>query len=160
MFRAGNAGGLAYTRGVIKPPSGPSGAGVSGPYPGERLGLPREGPRSVARFGRRLAAISIDWALAYGVSFVFARSAEGTADATVTLLVFAALQILFVCLLSGSIGHLILGIRVVTTSGAWVGVLRPVVRTLLLCIVIPAFIWDADQRGLHDRLAGTLLVRR
>jgi hypothetical protein len=25
--------------------------------------------------------------------------------------------------------------------------------------VIPAAIWDADQRGLHDKAAGTVLVR-
>jgi hypothetical protein len=33
------------------------------------------------------------------------------------------------------------------------------VRTLLVCLFVPAVIWDADQRGLHDRVAGTLLVR-
>jgi hypothetical protein len=31
--------------------------------------------------------------------------------------------------------------------------------TALLCIVIPAVIWDADHRGLHDKIAGTVLVR-
>ena len=29
----------------------------------------------------------------------------------------------------------------------------------LLCLLIPAVIWDADQRGLHDRYAGTLVAR-
>jgi uncharacterized RDD family membrane protein YckC len=33
------------------------------------------------------------------------------------------------------------------------------VRTALLIVVIPAVIWDADQRGLHDKVAGTVLVR-
>jgi hypothetical protein len=32
-------------------------------YPGERLGLPQEGPRSVARMGRRVAALFADWLL-------------------------------------------------------------------------------------------------
>ena len=32
-------------------------------------------------------------------------------------------------------------------------------RTALLIVVIPAVIWDADQRGLHDKAAGTVLVR-
>ena len=36
---------------------------------------------------------------------------------------------------------------------------RPLVRTVLLCLAIPALIWDRDQRGLHDRGAGTVLVR-
>jgi hypothetical protein len=30
-------------------------------WPGERLGLPAEGPRSIARLGRRVAALFIDW---------------------------------------------------------------------------------------------------
>lgn len=145
---------------MAQPPSNPGSSGVVGPFPGERLGLPREGPRSVGRFGRRLGAITIDWAIAYGVSFAFARTDEGTADATVTLVVFAVLQIVFIALLAGSLGQLIVGLRIVVITGGWVGPLRPIARTLLLCLVIPAFIWDADQRGLHDRLSGTLLVRR
>ena len=30
---------------------------------------------------------------------------------------------------------------------------------MFLCMVIPAVIWDADNRGLHDKAAGTLVVR-
>jgi hypothetical protein len=30
---------------------------------------------------------------------------------------------------------------------------------VLICLVIPAVIFDADQRGLHDRVRGTVLVR-
>lgn len=150
----------AYTREVTPRPSSPGDSGVSGPFPGERLGLPREGARSVGRFGRRLGAISIDWIVAYGLSFAFARTDQGTADATVTLVIFAVMQIVLITLLTGSLGHLVVGLRLVVMTGGWVGVLRPVVRTVLLCLVIPAFIWDADQRGLHDRLSGTLLVRR
>ncbi|PZU30429.1 MAG: RDD family protein, partial [Microbacterium sp.] len=44
-------------------------------------------------------------------------------------------------------------------GGGWVGLWRPIVRTLLLCLVIPAVIWDADQRGVHDKAAGTVLLR-
>ena len=32
-------------------------------------------------------------------------------------------------------------------------------RTLLLCLVVPAAIWDGDGRGLHDKAAGTAVVR-
>ena len=39
--------------------------------------------------------------------------------------------------------------RVQLVTGGWVGLWRPIVRTVLLCLVIPAVIWDADQRGLH-----------
>lgn len=130
-------------------------AAASTDWPGKRLGLPHAGPRSIARFGRRLAGLLIDWLPAYLVSYAFFDG-----NVWVTLGIFALLQFLFISLLSGSIGHLILGMRVVPVVGGWVGITRPLVRTLLLCIVIPAVIWDRDQRGMHDRLSGTVLVRR
>jgi hypothetical protein len=55
-------------------PAAPSGQGGSDgrqEWPGQRLGLPRTGPRSIARLGRRVAGVSIDWALAYVVAFAF-----------------------------------------------------------------------------------------
>jgi uncharacterized RDD family membrane protein YckC len=127
----------------------------AGEWPGKRLGLPESGPRSVARLGRRIGAIAIDWAFAVVISLAFFHY-----DGWATLSIFAIEQVLFVALLSGSIGHLILGMRVVPLAAGWVGVWRPAVRAVLLCIVIPAVIWDRDQRGLHDKLAGTVLVRR
>jgi hypothetical protein len=50
--------------------------------------------------------------------------------------------------------------RVVPVAGGYLGPWRPFARTALLCLVIPAVIWDTDQRGMHDRLVGTVLVRR
>jgi len=44
-------------------------------------------------------------------------------------------------------------------SGGWVGLWRPVVRSILLILVIPAIVWDSDQRGFHDKIAGTVLLR-
>lgn len=133
----------------------PESSSLDRDWPGKRLGLPNSGPRSVGRFGRRLAAIAIDWALAVLISVAFFRY-----DALATLGIFAVLQIVFIALLSGSVGHLIVGLRLVPLSTGWVGVWRPAVRTVLLCLGIPALIWDRDQRGLHDKVAGTVLVRR
>lgn len=124
-------------------------------WPGERLGLPEQGPRSVGRLGRRILALIIDWGLALLISFAFFNY-----DPWANLLIFAIGQIVFLTLLNGSIGHLITGLRLVPLAGGWVGWWRPWVRTLLLCLVIPAVIWDRDQRGLHDRAAGTVLVRK
>jgi hypothetical protein len=124
-------------------------------WPGRRLGLPESGPRSVARFGRRVAALAIDWTLSVVVAIAFFNY-----DGQATLVVFAIAQIAFITTLNGSVGHLLVGLRLVPVAGGRIGILRPVVRTLLLCIVIPAVIWDRDQRGMHDRLAGTVLVRR
>ena len=89
----------------------------------------------------------------------FALPTEAGLTQFAPMMVFAVLQILFIPTAGGSPGHRILGMRVVRLEGGWVGLWRPIVRTLLLVVVIPAVIWDADQRGLHDKLAGTVLVR-
>ena len=47
--------------------SGPSSEPASG-YPGERLGLPQQGPGSIARFGRRVGAILADWLISLGLT--------------------------------------------------------------------------------------------
>jgi len=108
----------------------------------------------VGRLGRRVAALAVDWALATVVSVAFFDY-----DGLATLAVFAVVQIAFLATVGGSVGHLALRLRVVPMVGGPVGLWRPVVRTLLICIVVPAVVWDADQRGLHDRFAGTVLVR-
>lgn len=124
-------------------------------WPGHRFGLPESGPRSVARFGRRLAAFAIDIAIGALISAAFFGY-----DRWASLAIFAVLQVLFLALLSGGIGHLLLGMRVVPLAGGWIGMWRPFVRTILLSLLVPALLWDRDKRGIHDRLAGTVLVRR
>lgn len=47
----------------------------------------------------------------------------------------------------------------ISENGGRLGVLRVLLRTLLLALVIPALIWDRDGRGLHDRLARAVQVR-
>jgi uncharacterized RDD family membrane protein YckC len=124
-------------------------------WPGKRLGLPTSGPRSVGRLGRRLAALAIDWACAVLISVAFFSY-----DPLATLAVFAVVQIVFLLTAGGSPGHLLVGLRVVPVAGGYLGWWRPFARTVLLCLVVPAVIWDRDQRGLHDRLTGSILVRR
>ena len=69
------------------------------------------------------------------------------------------MQIVFIPTIGGSIGHLVVrdarGADPRRLGRPW----RPLVRTLLLCLAIPALVWDRDQRGLHDRIAGTVLIR-
>lgn len=127
-------------------------------WPGERLGLPESGRRSIARLPRRIIGVVIDWALATLLSVAFFSTGEWQTDGFVTLGIFAVTQIVFLLVANGSIGHLIVGIRLVPLRGGRAAFWQPIVRTLLLCLAIPALIWDADQRGLHDRAAGTLLV--
>lgn len=122
-------------------------------YPGERLGLPREGSGSIGRVGRRVGALFFDYGAAYLISGFFGW------DPLAILAIFATIQLVFIPTLQGSPGHRIFGLRLVRADGAWTGLWRPIVRTALLIVVIPAVIWDADQRGLHDKAAGTVLLR-
>ncbi|HOB56235.1 MAG: RDD family protein [Microbacteriaceae bacterium] len=133
----------------------PDPSSAASDWPGRRLGLPASGPRSVGRLGRRIAALVIDWGTAVLVSVAFFQY-----QAWATLAIFAGVQVLFLLTINASPGHLLLGMRVVPIAGGYLGLWRPFARTLLLCLVIPALIWDLDQRGMHDRLVGTVLVRR
>jgi uncharacterized RDD family membrane protein YckC len=123
-------------------------------YPGQRLGLPEQGHGSVARLGRRAAALALDWALALLLSRVVLHG-----DEWATLGVFALLQAIFVTAFNAGPGHLALGLRVTTVDGGSPGPLRAMGRAVLLSLAVPALIWDRDQRGLHDRYMGTVLRR-
>ena len=125
-------------------------------YPGERLGLPESGGGSVARIGRRFAAIAIDWGLACLPAYLLIG---GPHPELWNLLIFGVMQIVFIPTIGGSIGHRIMRLQLVPLAGGWVGPWRPVVRTVLLLLVIPVLVWDSDQRGFHDKIAGTVLVR-
>ncbi|PYI67103.1 RDD family protein [Arthrobacter livingstonensis] len=134
--------------------SGPDTSNIS-KYPGERLGLPESGRGSMARAGRRILAIFIDWALCYLIAAAFFHS-----NSTVILGIFALEQVVLVGTLGYSVGHRIVGIQVQRLDGGPPGLLAGVARAVLLCLVIPAVITDADHRGLHDRAMKTVLVRR
>ncbi|MGR0320325.1 RDD family protein [Agromyces sp. ZXT2-3] len=139
-------------------PASPTGDIPPSTYPGERLGLPEEGVGSVGRVGRRIAALLVDWALANVIALLVGPYATN-AHSWATLGIFALMQVLFIPTIGGSVGHRLLGMRVVPIRGGWVGFWRPVVRTLLLVVVVPALVWDSDQRGFHDKVAGTVLIR-
>jgi len=122
---------------------------------------PTEAPGPVAGFGRRLAALVIDWFVSLGVTLlVFREVSYGSAASSfATLAVFAGEVIVFTWLLAGSFGQLLLRLRVVRVDGGRLGLGRIIIRTVLLCLVIPAVIWDSSGRGLHDRAAGSMVVR-
>lgn len=123
-------------------------------YVGRRLGLPEEGPGSVARFGRRLLALCLDWALCLIVS----RGFFG-ADPWATLGIFAVENAVLVSAAGTTVGHRVFGMAVTRLGGHRVAVWQAVARAVLLSLAIPALIWDRDQRGLHDRFLGTVLLR-
>lgn len=136
---------------------------VPSDYPGERLGLPASGPGSVARFGRRIIALVLDWGIASlvtaGLGALIPSVTGFAAHPAAVPLVFGVLQFIFIATVAGSIGHRLLGLRLVPLVGGYIGIWRSIVRTVLLCLVVPVLVWDSDQRGFHDKIAGTVLIR-
>jgi uncharacterized RDD family membrane protein YckC len=139
---------------------GPSSAGLTPPredWPGERLGLPEEGVASVAPVGRRIAAFAVD---ALGSALVAGLFTLPDPPGNVSLLVFFVVYVLFTSLLGQTPGMYVTGLRVVRidTRGP-LGIVRALIRTVLLCLLIPALIWDRDNRGLHDKASAAVVVR-
>ncbi|UGY91016.1 RDD family protein [Streptomyces gobiensis] len=128
-------------------------------YRGERLGLPEDGPGSVAPLGRRFGAIFIDWLLCVLIAYGL-LSGDGMRGAgNWALLVFGVMAFLTVGTIGSTPGKRVLGLRVISVTGDRLTLPRVLVRTALLVLAIPALIWDRDGRGLHDRLSGAVQVR-
>ncbi len=128
-------------------------------YRGERLGLPQEGPGSVAPLGRRFGALFIDWAACMLIAYGLIARGDQQAAGNWALGVFLVLSLLTVGTVGSTPGKRIMGLRVVAEDGGRLGTVRVVLRTVLLLLVIPAIVWDRDSRGLHDRLARAVQVR-
>ena len=131
-------------------------------YPGRPFGLPLAGPGSVAGWGRRVAALFVDWFASLTITGLLTEPLGWDTDRGRSLgpiLVFFVISSLLVGLLGTSLGHRLLGVRVARLDGRTVGIPRATLRSLLLCLVIPAVIYDKDRRGLHDLAAGTIVVR-
>ncbi len=132
-------------------------------YPGERIGLPREGRGSLASWGSRLIAVTADWA----ACMIIAVSLFGTSVMTsndwqswMILTTFFVESTLLTWLAGGSLGQLVCRIGVMRLDRAPVGLPRAVLRAALLSFVLPAVIVGADRRGLHDMAAGTVVISR
>ncbi|MGO3153860.1 MAG: RDD family protein [Galactobacter sp.] len=139
---------------------GDVGSWVNGPpqlhdqdYPGQRMGRPESGPGSLARWGRRILALCIDWAIAMGIAYFLMRG-----NPWGSLIVFLVIQMLMVGFFGRGIGHWLLGMQVQKLDGRPANLLDGLVRTLLVGVVIPPLIQDSDQRGLHDKACKTVLV--
>ena len=142
-------------------PVGPNGL-TDSDYPGERIGLPASGVGSVAGFGRRLAALTIDWFIGYGIAAMFATPdpAVNPWFGWLVLGVWFVLTALPVAVFGASAGMTVLGLRVLSVDGrAGVGLGMVLLRTALIAVVVPPLVRDVDGRGWHDRAAGTVVVR-
>jgi uncharacterized RDD family membrane protein YckC len=132
-----------------------------GAYPGERFGVPETGPGSAAGFGRRLAALTVDWLLGYLIAGLFAGpdALASQKFSWAVLGVWFVLTAVAVAAFGITPGMALLGIRVASLRSTLVGVPRALLRTALVALVLPALARDGDGRGWHDRAASTIVVR-
>jgi uncharacterized RDD family membrane protein YckC len=143
-------------------PTGPPGP-TSQSYAGQRLGLPERGPGSVSGWGRRVVALCVDWLASLLVGGVVAGSGVLTSrgwEAWLPMLVFVVESSLLTPLAGGSFGQLLLRVAVVRLDRRPVSLLVALLRTVLICLVVPPLFYNQDRRGLHDLAAGTLTIRR
>jgi uncharacterized RDD family membrane protein YckC len=141
---------------------GPGSLNPDAQPPGVRLGLPATGQGSVARFGRRTVAVFLDFFLCELIASLFGFHLTGGNFGAVNFIplgVFFVQNLLLVGTVGSTIGHRLLGLRVQRLGGGLPGPFLALIRSLLLCLGVPALIWDRDQRGVHDRVPGTVLVR-
>ena len=136
-------------------------APAAGKHPGDRLGLPATGVGSTAGFGRRLAALTVDWLLGYLIAVLFAGvdAIGGPSFSWQVMGVWLLITTVGVALFGTSPGRKLLGIGVAPVGSATViGIPRALLRTVLVALVVPPLIRDGDGRGWHDLAARTVVV--
>jgi hypothetical protein len=150
---AAGAGGAAPGAGRAAP-----GAGGAAPgWRGSRLGLPTDGPGSLASAGQRFAGFAADVLLSALVAGLFTAPAL---PRDWSLVAFAAEYLVFTVAFGQTAGMRLVGLRVIRLDRpARLDPLRAALRTLLLVLLVPVLIWDADGRCLHDRFSQTAVVR-
>jgi uncharacterized RDD family membrane protein YckC len=110
----------------------------------------------LAGFGRRFAALLIDWALCLVVASFYA---DPRVVAWPPVVVLIAIDTIFIGFFGKTPGMALAGVRCLSIyDGGAIGLGRAFVRAVLLALLIPAVIMDKSRRGLHDRAAGSVVV--
>jgi uncharacterized RDD family membrane protein YckC len=124
---------------------------------GAALGLPADGPGSLAGFGTRVVAFFVD---AIASAFVAGLFTAPRLPGNWSLVSFAAITVVTLVVFGQTPGMRVCGLRLAhPRPGARLAPWRAVVRTALLILLLPALLVNADGRGLHDRLTQTAVVR-
>jgi uncharacterized RDD family membrane protein YckC len=141
-----------------------SGPADTRPYPGKGLGLPEEGPGSVVRQGRKLGGLVLDLiagGLIGGLVRAFDPHVSEFVRGWATTGAFLVEVLVLTTLTGQSLGLRLTGTRLIWRDGGRPPLRWAALRLFLFCVppVALALLMDSDQRGLHDRAAGTVLVR-
>jgi uncharacterized RDD family membrane protein YckC len=108
-------------------------------------------------------ALAIDWGLSLlATSALIGRAVWDQPGSMqwAPLGVFALEASILTALLGGAAGQLVLRLTVRRTNGQPLDLLRAVVRSLLICAVIPPLVFNRDNQGLHDLAVDSIVLRR
>ena len=111
-----------------------------------------------ASLGRRLIALVIDWTMCRLIAGLLSPALffENTFS---TLLIFFIEVTLFTIAFQASAGQRIMGVKILTyPDHNRVAPQKIVLRTLLICLVIPA-VFTSNGRALHDQFTNSQSVR-
>jgi uncharacterized RDD family membrane protein YckC len=134
-------------------------------YRGEKIGLPSGGRGSLAPTGPRLLAFLVDAAASALIAALFVPHKAGASFAdrlpgSWSLIPFAVDYVVGVLVAGRTLGMYVTGLRLIRVSqDVAVDPLRILARTAMLCLFVPALVFDRDGRGLHDRFTDTAVVR-
>ena len=145
-------------------------------WPGEKIGLPKQGAGALASILRRVGGLLVDWIVAqlaalavsgFTVGDFFNRSLSDAAFNgsvarfnEITMLAYFVIGVVSVAVFARTPGQAIMrmGVARIDKPDQRVGLWRSVVRTGLTLLVLPPVITDSDGRGIHDRLTRTAVI--
>ena len=110
---------------------------------------------------RRIVALAIDWAASILVAQVIPGVSEygSRSNSLVTLAVFTSEVVILTWLMGASFGQKLVGLRIIAMDGKNVKLIQAIVRTFFIVLVFPPLLTDKDNRGLHDKIARTKIIK-
>nr|WP_306839139.1 RDD family protein [Catenuloplanes nepalensis] len=117
---------------------------------------PPGGEIELPTLGRRFGALAIDWALCLLVANLYGEPARDGWSPVVALIF---IYTVFAGFFAQTPGMALTRLAVVDVDhGGPIGPLRGLLRGVLICLVLPMLVLDGDRRGLHDRLARSIVL--
>jgi len=125
---------------------------------------PATAPIETASWAHRVLALIVDWFASTLVVLAILGPAgwsENRYAGMYTLLVFCLENALLTATMGGSFGQLMTRLRVVRVNGdpRPLDPLRALLRSAMICLVIPPLVFRPDGRGLHDMAVGSVVCR-
>ena len=121
---------------------------------------PESGPGSVAGIGTRIKAFIVDSLLSVAVALLAGFRPGQVGYGLTIYATFLLIELVFIAVAGQTPGMRVARAGVVRVSDGHRASLRWVaVRTVLLATILPALIVDVTGRAMHDRAAGTVMLR-